>query len=426
MFAVRLVLSTRFCLTPRSFSRTVTLTAKLDENLGAFDKFNLSEKRRERLKNRGVESLFPVQYRSFNEIIQGKDCIVQAHTGTGKTLAFTLPLVERLETDWQKTKIIGRAPRCLVLEPTRELARQISDDFHSIKTRFLNISTLYGGKEYLSQETSLRKGSDIVVGTPGRIKDFLRQNKLNLRQCETIVLDEVDRMLDMGFQDDVDFIIKNASNGEKKSQMIVFSATIPSWLKQRVSFYMSKDNFSFVNLIGNSQQKTSVNVEHFALKINERRCRAEILLKLFEKFSQNLKESQTIVFCQTKAECDELMNSNQIHSSYSAAVLHGNLSQRKREDVLKNFRNGSTRFLITTDIAARGLDIPQVDLILLTSPPQDWESYVHRSGRTGRAGNKGKAICIYNQQQMKQMDLIQRNAKLRFRHVDVNSFEILQ
>lgn len=167
--------------------------------------------------DRGIEYLFPVQSRSFNEILGGKDCIVQARkiffkeqknpnvlldfvkgTGTGKTLAFSLPIVERLQKE--TSSISGRFPRCLVLEPTRELAKQVTNDFLSIKSRLLSISTLYGGKEYSRQELSLKRGSDIVVGTPGRIKDFLNQNKLNLQQCQIIVLDEVDRMLDMGFQ----------------------------------------------------------------------------------------------------------------------------------------------------------------------------------------------------------------------------------
>jgi ATP-dependent RNA helicase DDX21 len=165
---------------------------------------------------RGIEYLFPVQYRSFNEIMSGKDCIVQARkifpfleniffhhlliegTGTGKTLAFSLPIVERLQREISNSW--GRSPRCLVLEPTRELAKQVTNDFLSIKSRLLSISTLYGGKEYSRQELSLKRGSDIVVGTPGRIKDFLNQKKLNLHQCQIIVLDEVDRMLDMGFQ----------------------------------------------------------------------------------------------------------------------------------------------------------------------------------------------------------------------------------
>ena len=299
-------------------------------------------------------------------------------------MAFTLPIVERLQDDFRP--LVGRSPRCLVLEPTRELAQQISNDFLSIKNRWLRVTTLYGGKRYLEQETSLKKGSDIVVGTPGRVKDFLQTKKLNLRQCPLIVLDEVDRMLDMGFQvteivsemfeslflskEDVDLIIRNVSNGEKKSQLIVFSATIPDWLKKSVSKYMSKDNFSFHNLIGESGEKTAVNVQHFAVRCpsKENGRKDRLILDLFEKHSRDLNSSQMIIFCQTKSECDQLAQSNQIHS-YPTAVLHGNLSQRKREEVIHKFRQGTIRFLITTDISARGLDIPQVDLVVLTSPP---------------------------------------------------------
>ncbi|CAF3098680.1 unnamed protein product, partial [Rotaria sp. Silwood2] len=147
---------------------------------------------------RSVEYLFPVQYQSYNEIISGKDCIVQARTGTGKTLAYSLPIVERLQNEM--SNVWGRYPRCLVLEPTRELANQVTNDFLSVKSRLLSITTLYGGKEYSKQELSLKKGSDIVVGTPGRTKDFIIRKQLILQQCQIIVLDEVDRMLDMGFQ----------------------------------------------------------------------------------------------------------------------------------------------------------------------------------------------------------------------------------
>jgi len=307
----------------------------------------------------------------------------------------------------------------------------VTNDFLSIKSRLLSISTLYGGKEYSQQELSLKRGSDVVVGTPGRIKDFLNQNKLNLRQCEIIVLDEVDRMLDMGFQHDVDFIIRNIYQQQQtKPQMIVFSATIPSWLKKSVSRYMSSTNHSFINLIGHEQEQTAGNVEHLSYSLQDLSKRPQVVLQLLDNYSKDINQSQAIVFCQTKHECDSLARSRQMHS-ISTGVLHGDLSQRKREEVLgvdisyisfflfillfffffsKNFRRGNIRVLITTDVSARGLDIPQVDLVILTSPPQDWESYVHRSGRTGRAGKQGKAICIYNHEQIKQLKLVQQKA----------------
>jgi superfamily II DNA/RNA helicase len=217
--------------------------------------------------------------------------------------------------------------------------------------------------------------------------------------------------------------------------MIVFSATIPLWLKKSVSRYMSETNKSFINLIGDSQEKTAVNVEHLAFQLNNLSQRSEIVLKLLENYSKDIDQSQAIVFCQTKQECDLLARTNEMNS-ISSDVLHGNLSQRKREQVLevkktfffrsifvcfflKNFRQGQIRVLITTDVSARGLDIPQVDLVILTSPPQDWESYVHRSGRTGRAGKPGKAICIYTTQQIKQLKLVQRNAVGTFRLINI-------
>ncbi|CAF4617260.1 unnamed protein product, partial [Rotaria sp. Silwood2] len=233
------------------------------------------------VQNRGIEYLFPVQYSSFNDIINRKDCIVQARTRTGKTLAFSLPIVERLQDD--KSNILGRYPRCLVLEPTRELAKQVTNDFLSIKSRSLLITTLYGGKEYSRQELSLKKGSDIVIGTPERIKDFLNKKKVFFNQCQIIVLDEVDRMLDMGFQDDVDYIIKNVYCGKRKCHDY-------------------------------SQQKPAINVQHLSFKLNNIDKRAEIVLSLFEKYSNNINKSQSIVFCQTKQECDLLAKSNEIYS----------------------------------------------------------------------------------------------------------------
>lgn len=246
-------------------------------------------------------------------------------------MAFSLPIVERLQRE--NCDVSGRFPRCLVLEPTRELAKQVTNDFLSIKSRLLSISTLYGGKEYSRQELSLKRGTDVVVGTPGRIKDFLLQKKLNLHQCEIIVLDEVDRMLDMGFQHDVDFIIKHVSQGTNKSQMIVFSATIPLWLKKSVARYMSPVNQSFINLIGNSQEQTAVNVEHLSYYLQNLYKRPQIVLKLLENYSKDINQSQAIVFCQTKYECDSLARSREMNS-ISTGVLHGDLSQRKREDVL--------------------------------------------------------------------------------------------
>ncbi|CAF1216774.1 unnamed protein product [Adineta ricciae] len=365
-----------------------------EQELGAFQQFDISAQTQQRLQDRNVRYLFPVQSRSYNDIISGKDCIVQARTGTGKTLAFSLPIVERLQREISRER--GRFPRCLVLEPTRELAKQVTNDFLSIKSRLLSISTLYGGKEYSKQELSLQRGSDVVVGTPGRIKDFLNQKKLNLQQCEIVVLDEVDRMLDMGFQHDVDYIIRSIP----RSQMIVFSATIPLWLKKSVARYMSPTNKSFINLIGDEQQKTAMNVQHLSYRLNNLSGRPATVLKLLEKYSKDIGQSQAIVFCQTKRECDQLAQSDAMRS-ISADVLHGDLSQRRREQVLQSFRQ----------------DIPQVDLVILTSPPQDWESYVHRSGRTGRAGRQGVAICMFSDDQSKQLKLVQQNANIHFSNI---------
>lgn len=385
-----------------------------DREKGEFDNFNLSKKTIQKLQERNVEFLFPVQAESFQYIYEKKDCLVQAYTGTGKTLAFAIPIVELLQNDSTVKLTRGRAPRALILAPTRELTKQISDDFQSIVTD-LSVVTIYGGKKYEDQENSIRSGCDVLVATPGRLKDIIDKKKLDLTKIKHVILDEVDRMLDMGFIDDVEEILGHmfTPNRENKPQFIVFSATMPQWVYKTTKKYMSKD-FMTVDLVKGNTQRTSANVEHLAVSCSFH-DRPGVINALVQIYSSCSLDGRAIVFCETKKEADELSVSHDIKAE--AHVLHGDIPQDKRELVLKKFREGKYRLLITTDVAARGLDIPEVDLVIVTAPPKDVESYIHRSGRTGRAGAQGKCICLYKSNQIRDLRRVEVDAGIKFTRI---------
>ncbi|CAF0793439.1 unnamed protein product [Rotaria sordida] len=386
-----------------------------DKEKGHFKNFNISKQTIKKLQNRNVDLLFPVQAKSYKYIYDQKDCLVQAYTGTGKTLAFSIPIVELLQNDASFKLIRGRAPRVLVLAPTRELTNQISDDFQSVASD-LSIVTIYGGKKYEDQEKNIRNGCDILVATPGRLKDIVDKGKLDLTKVKHVILDEVDRMLDMGFIDDVEEILGHIfiPNRETKSQFIVFSATMPDWVHKTTKKYMSKD-FITIDLVKGNTQKTAANVEHLAVLCTYQ-DRAGVINSLVHIYSSNSLDGRAIVFCETKKEADELSVSHDIKAE--AHVLHGDIPQDKRELVLKKFREGKYRLLITTDVAARGLDIPEVDLVIVTAPPKDVESYIHRSGRTGRAGAEGKCICLYKSNQIRDLKRVEIEAGIMFTRIE--------
>ncbi|CAF0850614.1 unnamed protein product [Rotaria sp. Silwood1] len=386
-----------------------------DKEKGNFKNFNISKQTIKKLQNRNVDFLFPVQAESYKQIYDQKDCLVQAYTGTGKTLAFSIPTVELLQKDTSFKLIRGRAPRVLILAPTRELTNQISDDFQSIVTD-LSIVTIYGGKKYEDQEKSIRNGCDILVATPGRLKDIVDKGKLDLTKVKHVILDEVDRMLDMGFIDDVEEILGHifVPNRETKPQFIVFSATMPDWVHKQTKKYMSKE-FITIDLVKGNTQKTCANVEHLAVLCTYQ-DRAGVISSLVQIYSSNSLDGRAIVFCETKKEADELSVSHDIKAE--AHVLHGDIPQDKRELVLKKFREGKYRLLITTDVAARGLDIPEVDLVIVTAPPKDVESYIHRSGRTGRAGAQGKCICLYKSNQTRDLKRVEIEAGIKFTRIE--------
>uniref|UniRef100_A0A667XRJ9 RNA helicase n=1 Tax=Myripristis murdjan TaxID=586833 RepID=A0A667XRJ9_9TELE len=335
------------------------------------------------LSARGVSYLFDIQVKTFNPVYDGKDVVGQARTGTGKTFSFAIPLVEKLQGDTGE-RSRGRAPKVFWCWLQPELAIQVAKDFKDISKR-LSISCFYGGSSYNPQIDAIRNGIDILVGTPGRIKDHLQNNKLDLSKLKHVVLDEVDQMLDMGFAEQVEEILSASykKDSESNPQTLLFSATCPPWVYDVAKKYMRKE-YQHVDLIGKKTQKAATTVEHLAIACHWSQ-RAAVIGDVIQVYSGS--HGRSIVFCETKKEANELSMNASIKQG--AQSLHGDIPQKQRELTLKGFRNGSFEVLVATNVAARGLDIPEVD------GGSDVESYIHRSGRTGRAGRTGVCICFY-------------------------------
>ncbi|XP_076011545.1 nucleolar RNA helicase 2 isoform X2 [Genypterus blacodes] len=384
-----------------------------EQKEGAFSNFRISQCTIEKLKARGVSYLFDIQTKTFDSVYDGHDVIAQARTGTGKTFSFAIPLVEKLQADpAERTR--GRAPKVLVLTPTRELAIQVAKDFKDVAKK-VAIACFYGGSSYMPQIDAIRNGIDVLVGTPGRIKDHLQNNKLNLSKVKHVVLDEVDQMLDMGFAEQVEEILASSYKKDEDSnpQTLLFSATCPMWVYEVAKKYM-RPECKHVDLIGKKTQKAATTVEHLAITCHWSQ-RAAVIGDVIQVYSGS--HGRTIVFCETKKEANELsMNTSIKQSSQS---LHGDIPQKQREITLKGFRNGGFEVLVATNVAARGLDIPEVDLVIQCSPPKDVESYIHRSGRTGRAGRAGVCICFYQRKEEEQLRYVEHKAGITFRRVGV-------
>uniref|UniRef100_A0A8C2SU37 RNA helicase n=1 Tax=Coturnix japonica TaxID=93934 RepID=A0A8C2SU37_COTJA len=380
-----------------------------EQKEGAFSNFPISKGTIQLLQARGVTYLFPVQVKTFQPVYSGKDVIAQAQTGTGKTFSFAIPLIEKLQVDSEERRR-GRPPKVLVLAPTRELANQVAKDFKDI-TRKLTVACFYGGTPYNGQSN----GIDILVGTPGRIKDHLQNGKLDLTKVKHVVLDEVDQMLDMGFAEQVEDILRVAykKDSEDNPQTLLFSATCPNWVYDVAKKYM-KSKYEQVDLIGRRTQKAATTVEHLAIECHWSQ-RAAVIGDVIQVYSGS--HGRTIVFCETKKDANELALNASIKQDCQS--LHGDIPQKQREITLKGFRNGAFKVLVATNVAARGLDIPEVDLVVQSSPPKDVESYIHRSGRTGRAGRTGICICFYQRKEESQLRYVELKSGITFKRVGV-------
>lgn len=351
-----------------------------------------------RLAERGITEASPIQAESLPLTLEGKDLIGRARTGTGKTLAFALPIISKLEPSRERSRL----PRAIVVAPTRELAKQVADEFSKSGVGLTTV-TVYGGAAYGPQENALRRGVDIVVGTPGRLIDHLERGNLDLSAVEFAVLDEADEMLSVGFADAIETILQKTP-GER--QTMLFSATLTNDIKRLARNYLREP--ATVDMVGEGKSQAAQTVEHLKVKVG--RTRTRVLADLLTVYNPE----KAIVFTRTKREADELAN-ELIHRGIESEALHGDLAQSQRERALGAFRSGRVGVLVATDVAARGLDIPEVDLVVQYHLPQDPESYVHRSGRTGRAGRTGTAIIMFGDRENREVAGLERITGVKFK-----------
>ncbi|OIW21350.1 hypothetical protein TanjilG_32664 [Lupinus angustifolius] len=379
------------------------------ENPNAVSNFNISEPLKAKLKENGIEALFPIQATTFKIILDGSDLVGRARTGQGKTLAFVLPILESLTNGLAKAsrKVgYGRTPSVIVLLPTRELAKQVNADFEVYGGAMgLSSCCLYGGAPYQAQEIKLRRGVDIVIGTPGRIKDHIERGNIDLSLLRFRVLDEADEMLRMGFVEDVELILGKVED-VNKVQTLLFSATLPVWVKQISTRFLKHDKKT-IDLVGNEKMKASNNVRHIVLPCNSS-ARSQLIPDIIRCYSSG---GRTIIFTEKKESASELAG-----VLPGARPLHGDIQQSQREITLSGFRSGKFLTLVATNVAARGLDINDVQLIIQCEPPRDVEAYIHRSGRTGRAGNTGVAVMLYDPRKSS-VSRIERESGVKFEHI---------
>lgn len=374
----------------------------------------------EALAARGITHMFPIQAATYSAIMTGVDVIGRARTGTGKTLAFALPIIQSLiasnKANPSKAKERGRQPRVIVLSPTRELAVQICNEFETT-AQSLDSFCIYGGMPYGKQEAAIRKGVDVIVGTCGRVKDMLEKGVLSFSKIEHIVLDEADEMLNMGFQEDVEYILEMVPRKERAVQTLLFSATLPEWVKGVAKKFL-RDEQETVDLVKTQKIKASTSVEHIAIQCHwsERNNVMSDVILVHGGY-----KARTIIFCDTKKEANEIMTAGNMKED--CQVIHGDIPQAQRETTLKAFREGKFNCLVATDVAARGIDISGVEVVIQCEPPKNVETYVHRAGRTGRANAKGVSITFFQPKQLWALQQIERKTGLMFQRAGIPTQE---
>ena len=373
-----------------------------------FSEFNISEATVKALEAKGIASMFPVQARTYEGIMKGADVLVQARTGSGKTLAFGIPIVEKLVAGGVNRER-GRGPLAVVFCPTRELALQVKEVIAGICPNHI-VTALYGGVPYAVQERVLYSGCDVVVATPGRAKDFLEKGTLKFDRVKIACLDEADHMLDIGFKDDIELLLgqvakQNGSTPEAPAhQTLLFSATVPGWVHN--CSFISK-NKEFIDMVG-STVRTANTIRFYRRKVNSSEV-SSMLADLIRVYSG--KHGRTLVFTNTKKDCHDLSINN---AKLDSQTLHGDMQQEQRESTMRSFRDNKFSVLIATDVAARGLDLPMVDLVIQCAPPTDIDSFIHRAGRTGRAGRKGVCVLLHSMREDFVVEKIERHAKIKF------------
>ncbi len=341
-----------------------------------FEEMNLSDEIVNAVADMGFEEATPIQSMAIAKIMAGRDIIGQSQTGTGKTAAFGIPCIEMVDEDDKKLQAI-------ILCPTRELAIQICEEFRQLLKYKSNIKTMpiYGGQPIDRQIFALKKGVQIIVGTPGRIMDHMQRKTIKMDTVKLVVLDEADEMLDMGFREDIEFILDKMP---ETRQTVLFSATMPRAIIQLTKHYQNDPEHVAIT----RKELTVPNIEQFYFEVKDK-TKLEALSRIIDMQCPKL----SIIFCNTKRRVDELVEQLQSRG-YFAEAIHGDLKQQQRDNVMKKFRAGTIEILVATDVAARGIDVDDIDIVFNFDLPQDEEYYVHRIGRTGRAGKTGKAYTF--------------------------------
>jgi len=357
-----------------------------------FIKLGISKEIVKVLNNNGIKEPTPIQEKSIPGLINGADLVAQAQTGTGKTLAFLLPLIERINV--QKNSIQG-----LIITPTRELALQISDVAKKLaEVKNIKILTVYGGQDVERQLYRLKSGVHLVIGTPGRLLDHIRRGNIDLGKLRVLILDEADEILKMGFLDDMEEIIRKTP---KIRQTMLFSATMPNEVRSLGKRFMKNP----IHIQIESKNVILDEIDQVVVETTQDN-KFDTLCKIIDEHRPYI----AIVFCRTKQNVIEL-NNRLLAKGYNSDELHGDLSQAKRERVMKKLRDLKLQLLIATDIAARGLDVEGVTHVINYDVPRDVDNYIHRIGRTGRIGNTGIAITLVTPKEQNQLALIERKIK---------------
>lgn len=365
-----------------------------------FSELHLKAELLEAVREKGFKEPTEIQEKAIPFGLEGKDLVGQAKTGTGKTAAFALPILNRIDLEALK-------PQALVMVPTRELCQQVTEEFYELgKNLGANCVAIYGGASLVMQSKELRTRPQVVVGTPGRIIDFLERRELDISELKVVVLDEADRMLEMGFREDMELILRHAP---KERQTMLFSATMPREILEISDQYLKKPEH--LNL--SEDTLTVENIEQFYVMVGPKQKLDALLFLLKEE-----KITKGLVFCRTKRTADWLCM--QLHRRrINAVALHGDLRQNARDDALEKFNQGKIQLMISTNLASRGLQIEEVSHVINFDFPGETETYVHRIGRTARQGKEGRAITfVTNLMEQDELEKIESGANTQIMELD--------
>jgi len=378
---------------------------KEEKELMKIENIEISEKIQKALEEMGFEELTQIQLEAIPHILEGRDIIAQSNTGTGKTAAFGIPVIQGIDTDVKR-------PQAIALCPTRELAVQVANEFKKMSKFIdgLKIVSVYGGADIKGQIDKLRGGAQIIIGTPGRVIDLIDRGVIKLDELKITILDEADEMLKMGFKEDIELILSKVNH---KTQTLLFSATMPESIMRITKQF--QNNPVMIKTLREGITAKEVKQSYFMVKHSDK---IEALTRILDTYTTKL----ALVFCNTKRSVDELFDIL-VDKGYNCDKIHGDINQAQRLDTLNKFNNGLVDVLIATDVAARGLDIKEVEAVINYEIPTKEDYYVHRIGRTGRAGREGLSFTLLTNKEMKKLQAIERYTKKPLRKRQIPTIE---